>query len=660
MNGVASVFAGFGNTMVIKQDGTFWAMGNNSNGQLGDGTRTNKYEPVQVMNDVVSVSGGDRFTMILKQDGTLWAAGLNNWGQFGDGDGSGSSTTVPRPVWPIQYFGLSVSGGGSSGSFIAGTSVTVTAYDSIAKRRGFDHWGGPDSLLISNDRCSTSTITMPSKLVMVNAVFADLYILTVDGGRGSASYFPGTKFFIDAYDSTANKKIFDHWGGPDSIFVLNDLNQNATFTMPPKDALVKAIYQWGYRVAFNKNGGDSDAFPKQSVLVPSGSHLLSTPAVPLRLGYYFAGWNTNPVGGGELFSDSSIITTDITVYAQWIKWKNLFTVVSSGRSHTMVIGQDGILAAMGYNYDGQLGIWDGFNKAIPAFIMGSVSAVSAGGGHTMILKNDGSLWATGFNSQGQLGDGTTRSEYSPIQVMSGVRSVSSGNIHTVVLKQDGTVWAMGNNKYGQLGVGDTFHRWTPVQVTSGASAVSAGYDHTMILKQDGTLWAMGNNENGELGTEDTVARKSPVQVMIGVSAVSAGGYHTMVLKQDKTLWAMGYNFYGQLGTGDTINRKSAIQVLSNVSTVSAGGLHTMIIKPDGTLWATGENGSGQLGDESSIKKITPIQVMSGVSAVSAGWSHTMILKKDATVWAVGSNYYGQLGDGTIVNKSTPVQVMPVP
>ena len=59
----------------IKVDGTLWAWGNNSSGELGDGTFVAKTNPTKIGNatDWRSVSNGNRFTLAIKSDGTLWA-----------------------------------------------------------------------------------------------------------------------------------------------------------------------------------------------------------------------------------------------------------------------------------------------------------------------------------------------------------------------------------------------------------------------------------------------------------------------------------------------------------------------------------------------------------------------------------------------------------
>jgi alpha-tubulin suppressor-like RCC1 family protein len=83
-------------TLAVKSDGTVWAWGLNENGQLGDGTTTDRLTPVQVQNlsDVISIAAGKDFSLALKQDGTVWAWGLNEYGQLGDGTATDSLTPV--------------------------------------------------------------------------------------------------------------------------------------------------------------------------------------------------------------------------------------------------------------------------------------------------------------------------------------------------------------------------------------------------------------------------------------------------------------------------------------------------------------------------------------------------------------------------------------
>jgi alpha-tubulin suppressor-like RCC1 family protein len=74
-------------TVYLKTDGTVWAWGNNSNGQLGDGTTTQSTSPVQVsgLSNVTAIAAGATHTVALKTDGTVWAWGDNSNGQLGNG-----------------------------------------------------------------------------------------------------------------------------------------------------------------------------------------------------------------------------------------------------------------------------------------------------------------------------------------------------------------------------------------------------------------------------------------------------------------------------------------------------------------------------------------------------------------------------------------------
>jgi alpha-tubulin suppressor-like RCC1 family protein len=75
--------------LAIKTDGTLWAWGANSNGQLGLGNTTNRSSPVQVgaLTNWASVSSGNLgFTAAIKTDGTLWTWGRNDAGQLGLGN----------------------------------------------------------------------------------------------------------------------------------------------------------------------------------------------------------------------------------------------------------------------------------------------------------------------------------------------------------------------------------------------------------------------------------------------------------------------------------------------------------------------------------------------------------------------------------------------
>ncbi|AKJ01174.1 alpha-tubulin suppressor-like RCC1 family protein [Archangium gephyra] len=341
--------------------------------------------------------------------------------------------------------------------------------------------------------------------------------------------------------------------------------------------------------------------------------------------------------------------------------------LAAGYSYSVMLKQDGMLWAWGYNAVGQLGDGTTIQRTTPVQVPGlsNIIDLAAGNAHTLALKQDGTAWVWGNNSGGQLGDGTTTLRPSPAQVpgLSNIIDLAAGNGHTLALKQDGSVWAWGSNSQGQLGDGTLSPRTSPIQVPglSNIIALAAGGTHSLALKQDGTVWAWGYNNQGQVGDGTTTYRASPVQVP-GLSNVIAlaAGTHSLALKQDGTVWAWGNNANGQLGDGTTTHRSSPVQVagISNVIALAAGVLHTLALKQDGTLWAWGDNNDGQLGDGTTTRRTSPVQVpgLYNVIALAAGTYHSLALKRDGTLWACGLNDHGQLGDGTTTQRTTPVRV----
>jgi hypothetical protein len=64
----------FGSSHFVRPDGSLWGYGDNSRGQLGDGTKVPRDEPVHIADNVVYA----RAHAFLKQDGTLWGWDENN------------------------------------------------------------------------------------------------------------------------------------------------------------------------------------------------------------------------------------------------------------------------------------------------------------------------------------------------------------------------------------------------------------------------------------------------------------------------------------------------------------------------------------------------------------------------------------------------------
>lgn len=95
------ISGGASHTIALKSDGTVWAWGANTWGQLGDGTKNYSNYRVQVvgLTDVIAIAAGSYHTVALKSDGTVWTWGSNLYGQLGDGTNTNRNT-------PVQVSGL--------------------------------------------------------------------------------------------------------------------------------------------------------------------------------------------------------------------------------------------------------------------------------------------------------------------------------------------------------------------------------------------------------------------------------------------------------------------------------------------------------------------------------------------------------------------------
>ena len=81
LTSVIAVAAGGSHSLALKSDGTVWAWGSNSNGQLGDGTFNFHPTPTQVpgLTGIIAIAAGQNHSLALKSDSTVWAWGQNNF-----------------------------------------------------------------------------------------------------------------------------------------------------------------------------------------------------------------------------------------------------------------------------------------------------------------------------------------------------------------------------------------------------------------------------------------------------------------------------------------------------------------------------------------------------------------------------------------------------
>ena len=581
----------------IKSDGTLWAWGSNSIGQLGDGTVTLRTSPVQIGTDNkwVSVAAGTDYTIALKSDGTLWAWGSNQNGQLGNG-------VLNYTYIPVQL-----------GTDTKWVSITTGDAHSIALKSDGTlwSWGRNTNGQLGNGTTSQSTspvqVGTETKWTGISACGDHSLALKSDGTTWSW----GLNTNGQIGDGTTTNRTSPVQVGSDIKWVSIAAAVSHSVALKSDGT----AWAWG----FNSSGQLGDGTTTQRVS-------------PVQIG-----------------SENNWVSVDAFQY------------------HTLGLKSNGTLWAWGNNDDGELGDGTTTTRYNPVQVSSDNKwlALSTGGDHTAAIKSDGSLWTCGFNALGQLGDGTTTNRSNPVQIGDNKWiSIEIGQTHTAGLKSDGTLWAWGWNADGQLGDGTTVNKHSPVQIGSDNKWVhiSAGDYHTCGLKSDGTLWAWGDNGTGELGDGTTTDKTSPVQIGSDNKwvSVAAGGGQTLALKSDGTLWVWGWNAYGQVGDGTTTNRTSPLQIGTDTKwvRVAAGYYHSLAMKSDGTIWAWGGNSFGQIGDGTNTTRTSPLQIGSDNKWVSieAGTYLSSGLKSDGSLWLWGYNNYGQIGNGTTANQLSPVQI----
>jgi alpha-tubulin suppressor-like RCC1 family protein len=362
---VPAVVAGEADTFVVRKDGSVWATGDNTYGELGDGTTVSKSTPIQVMTGVAAVSAGFGHTLFLKTDGTVWAVGKNDFGQLGDG-------TLVNKTTPVKVNTLAgvtaISAGGNMSLFLASTGV---AYAS-----GY------------TGNSVTPTRTTPAQ--MTTSVTA------IAAGGGTSVYQP------TGIDN--GHGLFLRTNGSVLAFGDNDFGQlgDGLETPVTRSALVAVS---NTTRTGNLTGVTAIAAGAEHSLfmMPDGSALA--------------------VGSNEFgqigVNDAGSSPGATNFYYYTVPWKYVtsgVTGIAAGGLHSFTV-KSGVVLASGRNDQGQLGDGlQGNNRFIGFQVISGVSGLAAGGSHSIFLKTTGDILTTGANDQGQLGNGLTTGTLVPTSI----------------------------------------------------------------------------------------------------------------------------------------------------------------------------------------------------------------------------------------------------
>ncbi|MBR0027139.1 MAG: hypothetical protein IJP58_00640, partial [Clostridia bacterium] len=197
--------------------------------------------------------------------------------------------------------------------------------------------------------------------------------------------------------------------------------------------------------------------------------------------------------------------------------------------------------------------------------------------------------------------------------------VSTNGLNSIALMANGTVWTWGDNTYGQLGNGagsEDTSSTSPIQVRNPSSdgyldkviKVAQGLTHSVALTEDGKVYTWGNGENGQLGSSaarkllpSVVAVSNSGEHLTGIVDITAGDKFTAALDDRGYVWIWGDNTYGQLGIESTESyvatpqrvkkgiSQSRTTYIENIVSISAGANHMLALDKNGSVWAWGDN-----------------------------------------------------------------------
>ena len=360
---LTQVTTGGYHTCTILDDGSISCWGDNSNGQLGDGTRTPQSTPSKVTlplgRKAIDVSAGSYHTCAVLDDGSAKCWGDNGAGQLGDG------TTVQRLIGASVNLGA----GRTAVSISAGGSHTCAILDDESVKC----WGDN-----SNGQLGDGTIT--DRVVPVSADLGD--------SVGALSITAGAYHTCAIMDDRKVKCWGDNWHG-----------------------------QIG-------DGGLDDSLSPTEIDIPSNSSAVTIDGgsfhtcVGMNDGSMFC-WGNN--GYGQFGNGNSQSTTSPTGVAL-IETQSP-TQVSMGSYHSCALFDDGNVSCWGGNSEGQVGDGTQSDRVVPTPVsipLGKKAlSISVGQRHSCAILDDATLKCWGLNSDGQLGDGSSTSTSSPTDAILG-------------------------------------------------------------------------------------------------------------------------------------------------------------------------------------------------------------------------------------------------
>ncbi|KAJ8772550.1 hypothetical protein K2173_027727 [Erythroxylum novogranatense] len=340
-----------------------------------------------------------------------------------------------------------------------------------------------------------------------------------------------------------------------------------------------------------------------------------------------------------------------------------FVASGCASCHCVALDVQGRCYTWGRNEKGQLGHGDAIQRDRPTVVseLSKYKIIKAGAGksHTVVVTDEGQSLAFGWNKHGQLGSGSAKTEIesSPVRChLSDVKTTACGADFTVWLTsvEGASILTAGLPQYGQLGHGtdneyntkdssvrlayEAQPRPRAIASLSGETIVkvACGSNHTVAVNSSGHVYTWGFGGYGRLGhreqKDEWVPRRVDVfqrqNVLPSDAVISAGSVNSSCTAGGGQLY-----MWGKIkNTGDDWMYPKPLMDLSgwNIRCMDSGNMHHFVGADNSCIsWGHaqyGELGYGPNGQKSSAipKKVDILEGMH-VIGVTCGMGHSMVI-----------------------------------
>jgi alpha-tubulin suppressor-like RCC1 family protein len=659
-SGVTTIAAGDTSVCAIvagptgSDGGALKCWGDNTSGQLGDGSLETRLTPVTVNglnSGVQSVAVGAYHACALTTGGAVKCWGFNGSGQIGN------NTMIPSSL-PLDVSGL----GGGVLAIDAGTYHTCARFAASPPQC----WGSNNSGQLGDGGTTNSLTPKPMTVITtaVDKISAGQDTTCVIVG-GALKCWGNNDFGKLGNGTTTNTATPVTPAGFDSNVI--DVDSSYLHTCAVRSTGSAAC--WGYNV-FGSLGAELPAISSDPVPVKNARGLIDI-AVSIYTTCAVSGTGAVQCWGRNYDGQLGVGTSAQSGVPTAVQRNGLAaTTIEAGLSNTCAV-LGGIAKCWGSNNNLALGDGSDRPRRTPSTVtaMTDAVAVSPGFGHACGRSSTGNVLCWGINDYGQLGTSAfmtaTFTGVAPVGLGGGVEKVATANYHTCALRA-GIVYCWGASERGQAGVNQSaLNVPTAVAGLGGpAKDIDVSFFHTCALLTSGAVNCWGLNQQTQLGVTSPFSTATPVTVnnLPPAKQIATGGYHTCALDMNGGVWCWGWNAFGQLGNNTLVDGPMPVNVqglTAGIQAITAGDSHSCALTNGGGVKCWGLNSIGQLGAASTAFSSTiPVDVQglsSGVVAISSADEHTCARLSDGGLRCWGDGLLGQLGDGNAwtVNGVTP-------